>query len=60
MVSELWDGSHEVQILEHLSHGPASHPGKKHIIELLDQFKHEGMIVEEGSLPGQTPTPRVG
>lgn len=42
LVSELWDGSHEVRILEHLSHGPASHPGQKHIIELLDQFKHEG------------------
>ena len=42
LVSELWDGSHEGRILEHLSHGPASHPEKKHIIELLDEFKHEG------------------
>lgn len=39
LVSELWDGS---RILEHSSHGPASHPEKKHITELLDQFKHEG------------------
>ncbi|KAL9125156.1 MAG: hypothetical protein Q9217_005595 [Psora testacea] len=42
LVSELWHSSHEVRILEHLSHGPASHPGKKHIIQLLDRFDHEG------------------
>lgn len=42
LVSELWHEDHEVQILEHLSHGPASHPGKKHIIQLLDRFEHEG------------------
>ena len=41
-VSEMPHGSHEVRILEHLSHGPASHPGKKHIIQLLDRFEHEG------------------
>ncbi|KAL8838478.1 MAG: hypothetical protein Q9176_005030 [Flavoplaca citrina] len=32
----------EVRILEHLSQGPASHPGKKHIIQLLDRFEHTG------------------
>ncbi|KAL2054439.1 hypothetical protein ABVK25_005187 [Lepraria finkii] len=42
LVSELWHSSQEVRILEHLSHGPASHPGKKHIIQLLDRFEHEG------------------
>lgn len=26
----------------HLSQGPASHPGKKHVVQLLDQFHHEG------------------
>ncbi|KAL2044425.1 hypothetical protein N7G274_003130 [Stereocaulon virgatum] len=42
LVSELWHDSHEVRILEHLLHGPASHPGKKRIIQLLDRFEHEG------------------
>ena len=39
-VSEIWPKDHEIQILEHLSHGPGSYPGKKHIIQLL--FEHEG------------------
>lgn len=42
LVSELWHGSHEVRVLEHLSHRSASHFGKKHIIQLLDHFEHEG------------------
>ena len=42
LVSELWHSSQEVRILERLSQGQASHPGKKHIIQLLDQFEHEG------------------
>ncbi|KAL2038391.1 hypothetical protein N7G274_008730 [Stereocaulon virgatum] len=42
LVSELWHDNHEIRILEHLLHGPASHPGKKHIIQLLDRFEHEG------------------
>ncbi|MCJ1470982.1 hypothetical protein MMC07_009630, partial [Pseudocyphellaria aurata] len=41
-VSEIWHDDNEVQILEHLSNGPANHPGKKHIIQLLDRFEHEG------------------
>ncbi|MCJ1425254.1 hypothetical protein MMC29_003142 [Sticta canariensis] len=42
LVSELGHSSQEVRILEHLSQGPASHPGKEHIIQLLDRFEHEG------------------
>ena len=45
LVSGLRHDGHEVQILEHLSHGPDSHPGKKHIIQLLDHFEHEGPMV---------------
>ena len=42
LVSELCHSSQEVQILKHLSRGLASHPGKKHIIQLVDWFEHEG------------------
>ena len=42
LVSELWHDDHEVQILDRLLHGPASHPGKKHIIQLWDHFEHVG------------------
>lgn len=31
-----------MQILDRLSHGQASHPGRKHIIQLLDHFEHTG------------------
>lgn len=42
MVSELRHSSHEVQIIKQLSQGPASHSGKKHIVQLLDRLEHEG------------------
>ena len=41
-VSELWHDDHEAQILNRLSQGPASHPGKRHIVQLLDRFAHVG------------------
>lgn len=28
--------------MNRLSQGPASHPGKKHVVQLLDQFQHQG------------------
>lgn len=28
--------------MNRLSQGPAGHPGKKHVVQLLDQFQHEG------------------
>ncbi|KAL9102567.1 MAG: hypothetical protein Q9163_002285 [Psora crenata] len=42
LVSELSQDNHEAQILNRLSQGPAGHPGKKHIVQLLDQFQQEG------------------
>lgn len=33
---------HEAPILDRLSNGLFSHPGKKHIIQLWDHFKHVG------------------
>ncbi|KAL8968070.1 MAG: hypothetical protein Q9197_005072 [Variospora fuerteventurae] len=41
-VSEISHLQHEVHVLNRLSHGIASHPGKKHIVQLLDRFEHEG------------------
>lgn len=41
-VSELCHDDREAQILDHLSHGPTNHPGKAHIIQLLDRFEHVG------------------
>ena len=32
----------EAQILRRLAKGPASHPGKSHVIQLLDQFETSG------------------
>ena len=43
MVSDLsLDENNELRILDHLSKGQTSHPGKKHTIQLLDHFEHEG------------------
>lgn len=36
------NSDHEVQILDRLSHGQASHPGKKPIVQLFDRFEHAG------------------
>lgn len=33
---------HEANILVRLSCGPASYPGKNHVIQLLDRFNHVG------------------
>lgn len=41
-MSEVSHNDHETQILERLSQGLTSHPGKKHIVQLLDNFKHKG------------------
>lgn len=41
-VSDQLDDHHEAQILKKMANGPASHPGKKHIIQLLDRFEYEG------------------
>ena len=41
-MSEISNGSRERLILEKLEHGSANHPGKKHIIQPLDSFEHEG------------------
>ncbi len=41
-MSEVSHNDHETKILERLSQGLTSHPGKKHIVQLLDTFKHEG------------------
>ncbi|KAL8648315.1 MAG: hypothetical protein Q9210_005060 [Variospora velana] len=41
-VSEISHLQQEVHVLDRLSHGIASHPGKKHIVQLLDRFQHEG------------------
>ncbi|VEU22081.1 DEKNAAC103058 [Brettanomyces naardenensis] len=32
----------EIRILEKVNSGPADHPGKKHIVQLLDHFIHHG------------------
>ncbi|QPG77104.1 hypothetical protein FOA43_004507 [Brettanomyces nanus] len=32
----------EIRILEKINSGPADHPGKHHIVQLLDHFIHEG------------------
>ena len=42
LVSEPCRGDHEVQILDRLSHGQVNHPGKKHVMQLLDHFEHTG------------------
>lgn len=42
MVSEVSNPDREVDVLRLLSQGPASHPGKKHIVQLLDHFEHSG------------------
>ncbi|KAL8779176.1 MAG: hypothetical protein Q9213_007062 [Squamulea squamosa] len=40
--SEISEGNHEAQVLLRLSQGPASHPGKRHVPQLLDHFEHVG------------------
>ena len=42
LTSELLHDDHEIQIFDRLSKGQASHPGKKHIVQLLDHFEHAG------------------
>lgn len=36
------ENSRELSILNELSHSPNLHPGKEHVIPLLDHFEHEG------------------
>ena len=42
IVSELRNDDHDVQILEALSYGSPSDSGRENIIQLLDDFEHEG------------------
>ncbi|KAL9638915.1 MAG: hypothetical protein Q9164_001256 [Protoblastenia rupestris] len=42
LVAEAIHNTLEAEILKELSLGPADHPGKKHIVQLLDNFEHEG------------------
>ncbi|KAL8918353.1 MAG: hypothetical protein Q9172_005464 [Xanthocarpia lactea] len=42
MVSEISHDDHEAQVLDQLSKGSPNHPGKKHIVQLLDRFQHHG------------------
>ncbi|KAL8658137.1 MAG: hypothetical protein Q9202_007627 [Teloschistes flavicans] len=34
--------NHEINILQHLATDPSEHPGKQHVVSLLDHFTHDG------------------
>lgn len=36
------EDEHEAQVLDRLSHGSAENHGKRHILQLLDRFEHNG------------------
>ena len=42
LVSELCDEYHEASIHQHLSRGPAAHPGKGNLPQIFDSFTFEG------------------
>ncbi|KAJ5121243.1 uncharacterized protein N7515_009204 [Penicillium bovifimosum] len=40
--ADISSNSQESSILQHLSEADTHHPGKPHVLQLLDQFEHEG------------------